>query len=142
MTKEVLGQFESILDKEGILISDISSVQKDMRCAVQEKNWPVLVSLIDKMNELSSDFANLDADRDAIQNEMTSAEIKPYNKKLLLLRSKLAQSKIENKVLNDYISITRGFINGVLDKASTKTYSRYGQIIQKQPLSVLVSTSL
>ncbi len=142
MTKEVLGQFESILDKEGILISDISSVQKDMRCAVQEKNWAVLVSLIDKMNELSSDFANLDADRDAIQNEMTSAEIKPYNKKLLLLRSKLAQSKIENKVLNDYISITRGFINGVLDKASTKTYSRYGQIIQKQPLSVLVSTSL
>lgn len=142
MTKEELEQFDEILTKEGALISDISAVQKDMRVSVQEKSWGKLTCLIDKMNELTNSFSELDATRDAMQNEMTSSEVKVFNKKLLLLRSKLAQSKIENKVLNDYISITRGFINGVLDKASTKTYSRYGQIVQKQPVSVLVSANL
>ncbi len=142
MTADQISQFEIILGNEEVIISNISEIQKKLRSAVLEKNWEKLTSLINEMNEASDAFSRIDSERDALQNEMTSAEVKQFSKKLSLLRTKLAQSKIENKVLNDYIAITRGFINGVIDKASAKTYSRYGQIVQKQPVSVLVSANL
>ncbi|MCQ2597917.1 MAG: hypothetical protein MJ181_08705 [Treponema sp.] len=142
MTEDKISQFEIILGNEEIILSGISEIQKELRLSVQKKDWGTLTNLINRMNEASDAFVKIDSERDEIQSEMTSAEVAKYSRRLLVLRSKLAQSKIENKVLTDYISITRGFINGVLDKASTKTYSRYGQIVQKQPVSVLVSADL
>jgi len=142
MEKAKIENFEAILDLEDNLISEIVLIQRNMHDAVLTKSWETLTVLINNMNAASIDFNNVDMQRDAIQNEMTSAELKPFSNKLLMLRSKLAQSKIENRALHDYISITRGFINGVIDKATTKTYSRYGQIVQKQPVSVLVSANL
>ena len=141
MEKTQLDYFETILEKENELVTEIAAVQKDMREAVQRKSWENLTGLINKMNESSEKFSKIDSERDSLQKKMTSMELKAFSEKLLFLRSKLSQSKIENRVLNDYINITRGFINGVLDKASTKTYSRYGQIVQKQPVSVLVSAN-
>lgn len=142
MEKTQLENFEAILDLEDSLISEIVLIQRNIHDAVLTKSWETLTALVNNMNEASTDFNNIDSQRDAIQCKMTAAELKQFSNKLLLLRSKLSQSKIENKALNDYISITRGFISGVLDKATTKTYSRYGQIVQKQPVSVLVSTNL
>lgn len=139
MEKSQIETFETILDLEDNLISEIALIQKNIHDAVLSKSWENLTLLINNMKDASSDFEKIDLQRDELQREMTSAELRPYSKKLLIMRSKLSQSKIQNQVLNDYISITRGFINGVLDKASTKTYSRYGQIVQKQPVSVLVS---
>lgn len=142
MEKSQLENFEAILNLEDSLISEIVLIQRNIHDAVLTKSWETLTVLVNNMNEASTDFNNIDRQRDAIQSKMSAVELKPFSNKLLLLRSKLSQSKIENKALNDYISITRGFISGVLDKATTKTYSRYGQIVQKQPVSVLVSTNL
>ena len=141
MEKTQLDYFETILEKENELVTEIAAVQKDMREAVQSKSWENLTGLINKMNESSEKFSKIDSERDSLQKKMTSMELKAFSEKLLFLRSKLSQSKIENRVLNDYINITRGFINGVLDNASTKTSSRYGQIVQTHTVSVLVSAN-
>lgn len=139
MTTEKIKQFSETLEKEDQLLNQISETQKDLRFAVQNKCWDKLTSCINKMNELSTDFVSVDEARDVIQNEMTSLELHQFSKKINEIRFKLSQSKIESQALTDYINITRGFINGVLDKASTKTYSRYGQVVQKQPVSVILS---
>jgi len=141
MDKTQLENFNSILNLEDNLISEISIIQRNIHDAVLTKSWDSLVILINNMNQATDDFEKIDTERDSIQNKMTPSEVRLFSKKLLLLRSKLAQQKVENRALNDYISITRCFIGGVMDKATVKTYSRYGQIIQKQPVSVLVSAT-
>ena len=139
MDAERIKQFEIILEKEKNLISEISGTQKDLRKAVMSKSWDELSVYVNILNDSSSSFQKLDAEREAVQKELTSEELQPFAKKLTLLRSKLSQSKIENKALCDYISITRGFLDGVIEQASPKTYSRYGQIVQKQPVSVVLN---
>ncbi|MCF0241692.1 MAG: hypothetical protein HUK25_03590 [Treponema sp.] len=138
MTEENLKLFENILSKEDEIISAISKKQKDLRDTVQKKNWEDLVFITNQINDSSNDFLKIDAERDRLQKMMTGEELQPYARKIMILRSKLSSSKIENQVLNDYIKITRGFIGGVLEQASPKTYSNNGNIVQKQPVSVVL----
>ena len=138
MTEENLKLFENILSKEDEIISAISKKQKDLRDTVQKKNWEDLVFITNQINDSSNDFLKIDAERDRLQKMMTGEELHPYARKIMILRSKLSSSKIENQVLNDYIKITRGFIGGVLEQASPKTYSNNGNIVQKQPVSVVL----
>ena len=138
MTEENLKLFENILSKEDEIISAISKKQKALRDTVQKKNWEDLVFITNQINDSSNDFLKIDAERDRLQKMMTGEELQPYARKIMILRSKLSSSKIENQVLNDYIKITRGFIGGVLEQASPKTYSNNGNIVQKQPVSVVL----
>ena len=63
---------------------------------------------------------------------------------LAKVRGKLVRCRTENKALGDYINITRNFVQGVIDhslpQTRSKVYSRNGNIIQKQPHSVVVNT--
>lgn len=60
------------------------------------------------------------------------------------VRQKLAVSKIENDVLNEYIRITQNFLQGVfesvLPQRRNMRYSPEGTVVKMQPQSVVVDT--
>mgnify|MGYP006974640767 FL=1 len=70
--------------------------------------------------------------------------MKVYKRILSIVRGKLVKSRTENKVLSEYINITKGFVQSIIDNAlpqsRNKLYSRNGNIIQSQPQSVVVNT--
>jgi len=56
------------------------------------------------------------------------------------MRSKLTKSKVENQALSKYLSITRGFVQGVIDTVipQNKVYTKKG-VVQSQPQSVVLN---
>ena len=62
------------------------------------------------------------------------------------IQSKLMKSKIVNSALNDYIKISRGFVQGVFDNVvpqrKTTVYSRTGALVKNQPQSMILNTIL
>lgn len=144
MSAENVKSFDSILAKEHTVLSSILENQKSLRKAVLEKDWENLVRFVDEINLLSDNFQQLDKVRDYLQKELDGMELQGFTHKLSELRNMLSASKVENKALGDYVTITRGFINGVIEtvpQGRNKTYSRTGQIIQSQPTSVVLNMS-
>ena len=144
MSAENVKSFEAILSKENRVLKSILENQKLLRTAVLEKNWENLLKEVDEINLLSDNFQQLDKVRDYLQKELSREELHGFTHELAELRKMLSESKVENKVLSDYITITRGFINGVIDtvpQGRNRTYSRNGQIVQNQPTSVVLNMS-
>ena len=144
MSAENVKSFEAILSKQNTVLKSILENQKLLRNAVLEKNWENLLKEVDEINLLSDNFQQLDKVRDYLQKELSREELHGFTHELAELRKMLSESKVENKVLSDYITITRGFINGVIDtvpQGRNKTYSRNGQIVQNQPTSVVLNMS-
>ena len=144
MSAENVKSFEAILSKQNTVLKSILENQKLLRNAVLEKNWENLLKEVDEINLLSDNFQQLDKVRDYLQKELSREELHGFTHELAELRKMLSESKVENKVLSDYITITRGFINGVIDtvpQGRNKTYSRNGQIVQNQPTSVVLTMS-
>jgi hypothetical protein len=88
-------------------------------------------------------FNKLDEEREEITTTEDVANIE-YKRILSTVRGKLVKSRTENKVLSEYINITKGFVQSIIDNAlpqsRNKLYSRNGNIIQSQPQSVVVNT--
>ncbi len=134
--------YELILNSMNDVLDDLTDKQSLLREAVKSKNWENLLEIIKNINLLSDYFTSVDETRDEMQNQFTEEELKPYLPTLRTLRSKLLKCKVENKVLNDYVNITRQFIQEVVDEAlpvkGNKNYSRNGSMTQPQLQSVLV----
>lgn len=133
---EVLNEQNSILDV-------VLTKQQDLRNSVNEKNWTNLMTVISEINLSMDKFNKLDEERE----EITTAEDvanSEYKRILSIVRGKLVKSRTENKVLSEYINITKGFVQSIIDNAlpqsRNKLYSRNGNIIQSQPQSVVVNT--
>ena len=88
-------------------------------------------------------FNKLDEEREEITS-IDDTKNPIYINLLSDVRGKLVKSRTENKVLSEYINITKGFVQGIIDNAlpqsRNKLYSRNGYIIQNQPESVVVNT--
>ncbi len=140
---EEKNEFLTILNNEEKVLDAISQQHVLLKKAVNEKNWEDLNKVISAMNNLSTEFQTLDAERDVIQNEMKAEELQPYFEKISVLRSKLLKCKIENEAFSKYVNITKDFIQGVIENAipqrRSKVYSKTGQIVQSQPKSVILS---
>lgn len=140
---EEKNEFLTILNNEEKVLDAISQQHVLLKKAVNEKNWEDLNKVISAMNNLSTEFQTLDAERDVIQNEMKAEELQPYFEKISVLRSKLLKCKIENEAFSKYVNITKDFIQGVIENAipqrRSKVYSKTGQIVQSQPQSVILS---
>ena len=72
-----------------------------------------------------------------------SVDMRDGNQSLVIPMS--LEEKLEYyKVLSEYINITKGFVQSIIDNAlpqsRNKLYSRNGNIIQSQPQSVVVNT--
>ncbi|MBQ5847589.1 MAG: hypothetical protein IIW49_01540, partial [Treponema sp.] len=126
---EVLNEQNSILDV-------VLTKQQELRNSVNEKNWTNLMTVISEINLSMDKFNKLDEERE----EITTAEDvanSEYKRILSTVRGKLVKSRTENKVLSEYINITKGFVQSIIDNAlpqsRNKLYSRNGNIIQSQP---------
>ena len=133
---EVLNEQNSILDV-------VLTKQQELRNSVNEKNWTNLMTVISEINLSMDKFNKLDEEREEITTAEDVVNIE-YKRILSMVRGKLVKSRTENKVLSEYINITKGFVQSIIDNAlpqsRNKLYSRNGNIIQSQPQSVVVNT--
>lgn len=140
--EEILNEFSSILSEEENLLDRLTEKQRILRKSLVEKDWEILQAQISEINQISDSFQKFDINRDEIQNQFTTEELKPYYERLTRLRSKLLKCKVENQVISNYVNVTREFISEVVAKAlpqtRNKNYTKYGTITQPQAASVLV----
>ncbi len=140
--EEILNEFSSILAEEENLLDRLAEKQRILRKSLVEKDWESLLDLISEINQISDSFQKFDISRDEIQNQLKTAELKPYFDRLTRLRTKLLKCKVENQVISNYVNVTREFISEVVSKAlpqtRNKNYTKNGTITQPQAASVLV----
>lgn len=136
-------EFESVLDKEAKVLTELADKQVAVKQSVIDRDWENLVVLISDVNRLSDTFKEIDVKRDQLQKSLDENTLKNYYSQLGSLRSQLLKCKVENRVITDYVNIAKTFIQEVVEKAlpqsRNKNYSRNGKIVQPQPLSVVVN---
>lgn len=136
-------EFAKILKNEDEILTSLLEKQKNVKKSVINRDWENLTVYIKEVNELFQSFEQIDIKREESQKNLSKEELKKYFEQLGNLRSKLLKSKVENRVLNDYVNIAKDFIQEVIEKAlpqtRNKNYSRTGKIIQPQPQSVVVN---
>jgi hypothetical protein len=154
-------QLYNTLLSQNELLATMLVCQKAIREAVTQKNWESLESSMVTMNDLAAQFAVLEESREELcgyfnpenPNDMyaVSSKLSPVFKKPVIeifhqVRQKLAVSKIENDSINEYIRITKDFLQGVFDNVIPQRrntlYSRTGAILKSQPESLVLNTYL
>ena len=139
------GKYRDVLVSENKLISDVLCRQQALRDAVNNKDWTALMDAAGDVNEMMDAFNELDKEREELALGGLQEDAETYGL-LAEIRGKLVKSRIENKALSDYISITREFVKGIIDTAvpqsRNRLYSRNGYVVQPQPESVVVNTLL
>ncbi len=137
------GKYRDVLVSENKLISDVLCRQQALRDAVNNKDWTALMDAAGDVNEMMDAFNELDKEREELALGGLQEDAETYGL-LAEIRGKLVKSRIENKSLADYISITREFVKGIIDTAvpqsRNRLYSRNGYVVQPQPESVVVNT--
>ena len=137
------GKYRDVLVSENKLISDVLCRQQALRDAVNNKDWTALMDAAGDVNEMMDAFNELDKEREELALGGLQEDAETYGL-LAEIRGKLVKSRIENKALADYISITREFVKCIIDTAvpqsRNRLYSRNGYVVQPQPESVVVNT--
>ena len=137
------GKYRDVLVSENKLISDVLCRQQALLDAVNNKDWTALMDAAGDVNEMMDAFNELDKEREELALGGLQEDAETYGL-LAEIRGKLVKSRIENKALSDYISITREFVKGIIDTAvpqsRNRLYSRNGYVVQPQPESVVVNT--
>lgn len=144
-------------------LDSVLEYQKLIRKSVTDKSWTDLENNLFKINQLSETFTQLDSKREKLYRSLCGVaedakvpsihevlENVPQDKRQLVMdmfhevRRKLSASKIENDALNDYIRITREFVQGIFDNVIPKNrntvYSEKGQVVKPMPENLLVDT--
>lgn len=131
-----------VMQEENALLDKILSVQTVLHNCVKEKNWEELNKNIEDLQNLSDKFVELEEKRTELAELVgkDDAEVRPV---LSEVRGKLQRSKIENRALNEYISTTRKFLQGVFDEVvpqqRNKRYSSKGEIVKPELSSVVLN---
>lgn len=152
--------YKTLLEQNEVL-ANIISQQQVLRTAVTSKNWDQLEQTMSNMNPLTDKFSLLEDQRMIICSKLSpddpnnivcvsqslpSAFRKPIIESFYQIRQKLAVSKIENETVNEYIRVTKDFIQGIFDTALPQRrnilYSSTGAMIKVLPESVVLDTSV
>lgn len=138
-----LSRFVEIIKEESSLLDTIISQQDAVHEFVIKRSWLELDSALKNLGKNVERFSELDSIREDLssKNDFTSHfELSPL---ISSLKSKLLKSKIQNKVLNEYVSTTKGFLQKVFDEALPErygvTYSRCGKIVKGTMQNVVVN---
>ena len=132
-----------VLEEESQLLDDILSLQGAVRLCVKKRKWNELEKNLSELQTKGDRFSELD-----LMREKLSAEKNLYTDSNIAVcsnavRSKLVKSKIENQVLNEYVSTTRKFLQRVFDDAlpesRNKIYDRYGRIVKNEASSLILN---
>ncbi len=133
----------SVMQEENALLDKILEQQTLLHDCVKEKDWEKLNRNIENLQNLSDQFVELEEKRSALSADIDmalDAEISPV---LSQVRGKLQKSKVENRVLNEYITTTRKFLQGVFDSVVPQRrnvlYSNKGQIVKPELSSVVLN---
>lgn len=132
-----------ILVAENKLLDLILESQGNLHNCVVEKNWNNLESTIVRLNRLSDTFQCLEKQREEFCEGENLAQLPEFAKILRVVRGKLLKSKVENKALTEYITVTRKFLNGIFDEAipsrKNVTYGRNGFAKQGQVKNLVLN---
>lgn len=132
-----------ILKEQSLTLDTVIVKQQDLRFAINNKNWSDLMTVISEINLLMDKFNQLDEERSkyVTKEDFNNAD---FSSLLSEVRGKLVRTRTENKVLTEYINITRNFVQSVIDnvlpQGRTKIYSNKGSVVQNQPQSIIVNT--
>lgn len=128
-----------ILNNENNVMDLILDAQQKIHEAVKSRDWFTLESNMSKMQDLSVQFIALEDTRDSIKKTDFNEE---EHNMMKIIQSKLIKSKIANSALNDYVKISKGFVQNVLDNVVPSRrnvlYSRNGTLVKQQPVSVVL----
>ncbi|WP_318664603.1 hypothetical protein [Treponema sp.] len=128
-----------ILNNENNVMDLILDAQHKIHEAVKSRDWFTLESNMSKMQDLSVQFIALEDTRDSIKKSDFNEE---EHNMMKIIQSKLIKSKIANSALNDYVKISKGFVQNVLDNVVPSRrnvlYSRNGTLVKQQPVSVVL----
>lgn len=129
-----------ILNNENQVMDSILETQIKIHEAVKTRDWFTLDSNMSKMQDLSVQFISLEDSRDSMKKTNFNEE---EHNLMKTIQSKLLKSKIANSALNDYVKISKGFVQNVLDNVVPQRrnvlYSRNGTIVKQQPVSVVLN---
>ena len=141
--KEIIASFETLLNEEDALLDSILQNQKKLHDSITNKDWTTLTTVTAKINLLSDEFQKMENERESLQKNLSKEELHLFFEKLSGMRSKLIKSKIENQALSQYLNITTGFVQGVIDKIATSNnvYSKDG-FVQQQVQGVVLNQLL
>lgn len=165
MDKKAAADLLAILTAQNQVLDSIIELQKLVRQAVTEKNWVDLETSLFKLNELTDSFTQMEASREEVccqicgvsgsqqvpgmhqVSTMLPDEVRPMVREVLhQVRRKLSASKVENDALNDYIRITKDFLQEVFDSVIPKNrntvYSSSGSVVKPVPENLLINTVL
>ena len=134
-------QLIEVMKKEDLLLDEILKQQQLLHKDVSEKDWESLNVSIANLQELSDRFVSLEEQRTVLGEYDAGIEDGEYSGMLMSVRSKLQKSKVENHVLNQYVAVTRKFLQGVFDKVVPQRrntlYSKNGGIVKPEMSSLV-----
>ena len=138
---EVKTELSVLLKNESALLDKIICEQKTLHECVLKRQWLLLEESLSKLNEMSETFAQLDKKREELSDGFAARDFELSALKAEV-KSKLLKSKLENRVLSEYIVTTRQFLQGVFDDVLPErrnvTYTRYGKLIKPELHNVVV----
>ncbi|MBB5225387.1 hypothetical protein DYE50_04025 [Treponema ruminis] len=133
----------SVMQEESALLDKILEQQTLLHNCVRDKDWDALNRNVDNLQTLSDQFVELEEKRTALSANIDMASDVEISPVLSEVRGKLQKSKVENKVLNEYIATTRKFLQGVFDSVVPQRrnvlYSSKGQIVKPELSSVVLN---
>lgn len=133
----------SVMQEENALLDKILEQQSILHNCVREKDWEKLNQNIENLQNLSDQFVELEEKRMSLSENINMASDEAVSPVLSEVRGKLQKSKVENKVLNEYISTTRKFLQGVFDSVVPQRrnvlYSNKGEIVKPELSSVVLN---
>ena len=139
---ELKNELTEILKKESELLDQILARQSTVHDCVIKRKWLELENVLAELQKMSEDFVDLDSRREELFN---SGKIKidfELTPSVSEVKVKLNKSKMQNKVLNEYISVTKSFLQGIFDEVLPErrnvTYSRYGKIVKGELHNVVI----
>ena len=112
---------------------------------VKNRNWVDLQNSLVQMKNYSDSFVELDVRRELLVGDDRNIYFNPEVSDLLVMvRTKLTKSKIENEALSRYVNATQSFINGVfqecIPQARNVRYGRNGMLLKPRAESVVFDT--
>ncbi|MFI3257554.1 MAG: hypothetical protein R3Y36_04580 [Spirochaetales bacterium] len=160
-TKNAGQSLYKTLLKQNDILDTIILRQKLVRVAVTNKNWQELQESMNIINTLADEFLKSEKKRidlclklhpNKIDDIYAISDIVPVEfKKPILenfyqMKQKLLVSKVENSAINEYIRITQEFLQGIFDKVlpqrRNKLYASDGSVVNNQPKSIVLDTTI
>ena len=132
-----------IMQEESALLDTILAQQSVLHVCVTSRKWDELEEAMSRLQALSDTFTELEEERMTLSERINLAVESDIAPVMQQVRSKLIKSKVENTALNEYIKMTRRFLQGVFDSVVPQRrntlYSRTGEIVKPELSSIVVN---